>query len=623
MVKITYKLGFLLLLISSLSAFSQIKIELRVDSLLFSEKPIYMASSINNWNPKDPAWQLRKIDQGLYSIEIPEKYDSFEYKFTQGNWNNVEGRKSGALLPNRVYSKFDAENGILKLKIEGWEHRPEFQLHLTKIPENTPEDASIYVCGEFNDWEEGDPQFKLEKQFDGTYKIKIFSKSENLLFKFNRGNWRSAESWKNGKPRPNRIIEKSKTNSDEAVTLEIENWEDLSSSFNFYSIIDLLLLFAAFQGILLMIAVPSMQDFNLEANRLLVAILGLGSLFMFLRVVGNYREVANALPKLVLIPNFLMFTFAPLFYLYLNKLLFKKVFSVNEVIPHLILPFLLAIAYIPYYFMDGKRFQHKVVNYENDLKWVFAFSFAIALFSNLYYYYISRKAIKKYSESYINETAYHQNINYLSTVLSIYLGCIVLGIFSAGVFLANIFNNWQSINLLDNSINMVWIAFSLIGYLLGYYAIHQPEIFKITSDEMGEEINLEVEDSTKPDSSKNKSHIAENDLENYTQKIDEVMTNEKPFLDPNLTLNDLAGSVKIPSHVLSKVIKEGYNKNFFDFVNSYRIEEFKKNINNPKYHNYTLLGIAFEVGFNSKTAFNRSFKKITNQTPSEYYQSRK
>lgn len=101
------------------------------------------------------------------------------------------------------------------------------------------------------------------------------------------------------------------------------------------------------------------------------------------------------------------------------------------------------------------------------------------------------------------------------------------------------------------------------------------------------------------------------------------MLKEKPFLNPNLTLNDLATLIKTPSHNVSKVIREGYQKNFFDFINWYRIEEFKNYVNLPKYQNYTLLGIAFEVGFNSKTAFNRAFKKMTGQTPSEYYQSRK
>ena len=74
----------------------------------------------------------------------------------------------------------------------------------------------------------------------------------------------------------------------------------------------------------------------------------------------------------------------------------------------------------------------------------------------------------------------------------------------------------------------------------------------------------------------------------------------------------------MPPHVLSKVLNEGYDKNFFDFINTHRIEELKARLHNPQFRSYTLLSMALEVGFNSKTAFNRSFKKLTNQTPSEY-----
>lgn len=598
--------------------FGQIRLEVRADTLLLPDQPIYMASNLNNWNPKDPQWKLRKINRNTYTIDISEEdLTDFEYKFTQGNWNIVEARPDGSLLPNRLLSEDRIVNGTVYLTIAGWEQRPEFQIHITKVPENTPPDAAIYISGNFNNWEVKDELFRLKKQFDGSYKINIFSKFESLEYKFHRGDWNSAESWRSGKARPNRIVHGADFKPNQEIEVEIENWEDLSSTFNFFSLIDLILLFAAFQGFLLMIVIPTMQDFNREANRLLVILLGLASFFLFSKVIGYYRDVANVLPKLILVPNFALFTFAPVFYFYLHRLLFRKGFTLNQAWPHFILPSLQFLVYIPYFFMDGKRFQHKIVNNETDLKWVFAITFIIALFSNLYYYYKCKKAIRNYSESYINETAYHQNINYLSAVLVIFMICIVLGIFTSVLFVVNTLKGGLITELLENSINLIWIAFSLIGFVLGYYAIHQPEIFKISHEE---ETALAVPE---PEAAKTRTSIAEEDLEAFRNRIEEVMKSQKPFLNPNLALNDLATLIKTPSHTLSRVIREGYDKNFFDFINSYRIEEFKENINNPKYHNYTLLGIAFEVGFNSKTAFNRSFKKMTGQTPSEYYHSRR
>jgi len=96
------------------------------------------------------------------------------------------------------------------------------------------------------------------------------------------------------------------------------------------------------------------------------------------------------------------------------------------------------------------------------------------------------------------------------------------------------------------------------------------------------------------------------------------MNESKPYLDPDLTLAGLSAMLNLPQHHLSRVINEHYGNNFFDFINRYRIEEVKQRIPDPAYGNLTLLGIAFDCGFNSKSAFNRLFRKYTGITPSEY-----
>jgi YesN/AraC family two-component response regulator len=163
------------------------------------------------------------------------------------------------------------------------------------------------------------------------------------------------------------------------------------------------------------------------------------------------------------------------------------------------------------------------------------------------------------------------------------------------------------------------LAFSTIPHLLGYFAIHQPEIFKLPQQNLTlfGSTEIVVEKAITPRVSE-ETH--DDNLQVLKEKVEAYMQKHTPFTNPKLTLNDLAAKIKIPPHILSKVINEGFDKNFFDFVNTYRIEEFKKRMEDPKNKNFTLLGIAFDVGFNSKTAFNRSFKKITNQTPSEYFQ---
>lgn len=98
----------------------------------------------------------------------------------------------------------------------------------------------------------------------------------------------------------------------------------------------------------------------------------------------------------------------------------------------------------------------------------------------------------------------------------------------------------------------------------------------------------------------------------------DLMQTEKSYKESELTLAGLANRLSVHPHKLSQVINTYENKNFYDYVNLLRIEEFKHIVHLPKNRQFTLLSLAYEAGFNSKTAFNRNFKKITGQSPSDY-----
>ena len=96
------------------------------------------------------------------------------------------------------------------------------------------------------------------------------------------------------------------------------------------------------------------------------------------------------------------------------------------------------------------------------------------------------------------------------------------------------------------------------------------------------------------------------------------MEKEKPYHNTELTLTSLASQVNIGRNQLSELINTGTGGNFYDFVNKYRVDEVKQLMENPKYKDYTILAIAFEAGFPSKSTFNSIFKKYTGKTPTEY-----
>lgn len=101
------------------------------------------------------------------------------------------------------------------------------------------------------------------------------------------------------------------------------------------------------------------------------------------------------------------------------------------------------------------------------------------------------------------------------------------------------------------------------------------------------------------------------------------MEEERPFLNSMLTLQDLADQTNIPKHQLTILFNNYMGLNFFEFVNQYRLEVVKQKLLNPKYEHYTIMAIAYECGFNSKSTFNTLFKESTGQTPSKWKKAAK
>lgn len=167
----------------------------------------------------------------------------------------------------------------------------------------------------------------------------------------------------------------------------------------------------------------------------------------------------------------------------------------------------------------------------------------------------------------------------------------------------------------QNGDNVMYAALSLVIYFLGYYGIKQKPIFSNANNaaekEVAQTLKLKYANSS----------LKHPEKENLINRLTDFMDTEKPFMCDELTLNDLANRLEILPNNLSQLINEGFNKNFYEFVNEYRVNEVKKMLADPKYTHYSLLGIAFECGFSSKSTFNSVFKKFTRKTPSEYRKS--
>lgn len=592
--------------------------------------PLFLATSFNNWSPGDAHYELKKAENGNYTIDLPQNPAFFEYKFTQGYWTMVEGTSKGASTENRTFDAELAQNPkVIHDTIMGWEAQPTYRLYIKSIPKNTPKDASIYLAGNFNNWETSNENYKLLKQFDGTYRISITTNLPKIEYKFTRGDWTTVEGEESGKARPNRVIYRQSNVNLEELTQDIESWEDLSGTFNFFSLYDLLLLFSAFQGILLIIAIPTMQDYNRKANKWLVISIAFTSLVLIMKTLIGYRVIAEQYSKLLLIPNFALFLYAPLFYFYLQKLFYKTPKLPAKWWLHFILPALQLLAYIPYLLMNSKELLIRILNQSPDFHRLSVVSGGIAWGVNVFYWIKCWHSLNTYNKYYPNEASKEQNTNYLLTVIAIQGVCLVLWAVTGILLFSGDILNLNTVVITEKSVDIIWLAFSSIPYFLGYFAIHQPEIFKIHREQIQvkpEEslpptdvpISIPTQTKTSPIPLATESE-KEDTLGVWKEKVDAFMSEERPYTNVGLTLNELAKMLNISPHLLSKIINEVYEKNFFDFINSYRIEEFKTRFEDPKNRQYTMLAIAFEVGFNSKTAFNRAFKKMTQQSPREYF----
>jgi AraC-like DNA-binding protein len=114
------------------------------------------------------------------------------------------------------------------------------------------------------------------------------------------------------------------------------------------------------------------------------------------------------------------------------------------------------------------------------------------------------------------------------------------------------------------------------------------------------------------------TRLAEPDKSEYLQRLKSYMETEKPYLNPDITIEMLANEISVNPRILSQIINETFKKNFKSFILEYRIKESMKILSDAKHSKLTVLEILYQVGFNSKSAFNNQFKLYTNLTPVEY-----
>jgi AraC-like DNA-binding protein len=273
--------------------------------------------------------------------------------------------------------------------------------------------------------------------------------------------------------------------------------------------------------------------------------------------------------------------------------------------------FVPVLIYIGLFFINTIQINRHGSNWERPLFYDIMSWFYLAYRSvgTLIYWFLSWRLYQKYRLWLPTERSDTEGVkfNWFKNIL-IALGTMVF----SGIML-NLFDNFifTTPKWLDTCQELL-VAFGVYYLSLMGYMQYQPQqlVYEEPIDNA-----LEKEAST---TSFLISKMPEQELEDWKNKVLTLIEHEKLYLNPELTLTDFAQRLQTHSKLISAVINEAFEKNFNDFVNAYRVNLFKEKVNDPTLKHLTLLAIAFECGFNSKSTFNRAVKRATGEMPSAF-----
>jgi AraC-like DNA-binding protein len=341
-----------------------------------------------------------------------------------------------------------------------------------------------------------------------------------------------------------------------------------------------------------------------QNNRLSDVLLGLvlvGMAFNIWEYMLGFSGIEILWRQLNFFPRTLGFAFAPLCYFYFKSQVDKD-FRFSKQDFWYFLPFIIHTVYHVGVFSMGQDFVKSVEkNFHGPFHIPEIETFG-EIFLDCFYFFKCLKLYRQYRNWTKTQFSDTESVSFkwfrnFLIVLMISLVAYLLKFVIDGIYDLDFKQDWWD--------NLVGVALIYYVSITGY-AQAQPNTGLVFKEEEHKVGNIQ------------KEKFNDSELETWKVKILKLMQDEKLYLQPELNLSDIANRLKTNISVLSGVVNNAFGKNFNDFVNEYRVKEFQERIQLPENKNITLLGIAFDCGFNSKATFNRSFKKFTGKAPKEF-----
>ena len=277
-------------------------------------------------------------------------------------------------------------------------------------------------------------------------------------------------------------------------------------------------------------------------------------------------------------------------YVYVQALYGRKIKTMDML--HFI-PFAFKlIVLLPFYIQSSSHKLDIIAHYQPGY-WAFAFDMLMMVHLLVYGILCLLFQFKKYKNTFPNQGLLHWS----NAIVVAYLGFVLS--FICYYVMVYVFEYNRSFDY------MISVAMSVFIYLIGYLGFRYNDIYSITS-------------AGKKSPKYANSGLTKQESEEHLNKLLTLMQDEKPYLDSELKMGDLAQKLNIPVHHLSQIINEQLEQNYADFINSYRIKEAQEKLISPVYDHLKIIAIAYDVGFNTKASFNTAFRKFTGMSPSEY-----
>jgi AraC-like DNA-binding protein len=355
--------------------------------------------------------------------------------------------------------------------------------------------------------------------------------------------------------------------------------------------LEVLLLVGAAHSVLMAVTLLNIRRGNRLANRIFALVL-----FVFAATISLHTLAASeyivAYPHLAKIEPPLVFLVGPLFYFYVVAMIEGQVGFRKKQLWHLV-PFLTCVAVLaPFYFASHEaKVAHILSDHQQDCAHCLILYWAAVAHILAYVMAITRRLWRSKTSIGTSQMTWLRTLLFAMAIN----WCLALVLQLA------------SPNIQGG--DYVWLLVSLNIYLVGYTGLRRPEVFSGAVASARDPLQQKKYE---------RSTLTEEKADEYQRKLEQFMASEKPYLDGDLTLPALAKKLAITTHHLSQIINERLQQNFFEFVNTHRVEEAKRRIEVPENQHINLAGIALDVGFNSISSFNTAFKKHTGITPSEF-----